>query len=150
YKKMKVRFILPKDKIYLSVNVNGKRLRLATNIMCEPHNFEKGYPKRGQTLIIEEVRRIEKIVNEHLATDNYTVQSVREIVDVVLGKTTNSLLISKLITDYKKYKYEIKKVTQSTKDKIELHLTDFNNYMGVDGVVKDITKDKINTYLFHL
>lgn len=124
---MKARFYLRNNKVSVYVTINKVKKRYATNIECDKKKWNRGYADKSQTLVIEQLQRIEKAINEHLATSNYTEYSIQQLInEIVHNKSEDKESLKNLVDKYLIHKkVEVKKVTFS---KIEKHLKDFKAF----------------------
>jgi site-specific recombinase XerD len=146
---MKARFYLRNDKVTVYVTIDGVKHRFSTGITCEQKNWVKGYPKRNQTLVIEQIQRIEKPLNEYLATSSIvSPQLIKELINEVMnGKQEDKETIRGLVSLYlSERKDEVSKITY---EKIDLHLTNFQVFAG-KLIVNDLTPTFFDKYKKHL
>lgn len=146
---MKARFFLKNDKVSVYVTIAGTKHKYATGIDCKAINWDKGYPKRNQTLTIEQVQKIEKPLNEYLATSStVTPHQIKLVIDeAISGKKENKESVKQFIDSYLlDRKDEVAKVTY---EKIELHLIDFQSFAG-KRTLSDLNIDFYDQYRKYL
>lgn len=148
-KSMKARFLLKGNKVSVYVTIDGKKNKYATGIECDPTKWSKGYPMRNQTLVIEQIQKIENPLNEYLAKNDYTSHTVKQMIDELLGKSTlaEKNLIKNQITQYLASKKDV--ISTNHFNKIVAHLKDFEQVVK-NRIVKDLDKAFFNLYHLHL
>ena len=126
------------------VNILG--YRISTKIKCDSNKWGKGYPNRQQTLLISELKAIQKRIDEYVLT-NYKTLTKENVSDLIFNRLDSNSLDNILLFDSID-KYIKSKPEYKSKFNMDIALKELKELIGNVPLsqIGSLTASKINTY----